>query len=128
MRGRCRLRALMARYPGDARFARALDVGHTADGEAMLAYWMNSTDLAWLNSFRLRLLAPGDFGAYRVKQLNRVTVLDKEFDGFWMTSAYRIPDNACACACAEPVQAAAATVAINLLPVRSFIQPSRRHL
>ncbi|MFD1488329.1 molybdopterin-dependent oxidoreductase [Ancylobacter vacuolatus] len=105
--------------PETPSFAKALDVAHATDGEVMLAYSMNGTDLPWLNGFPLRLVVPGYFGTYWVKHLNRITVLDKEFDGFWMKSAYRIPDNACACT--EPGQAAAKTVPINLLPVRSFI-------
>ncbi len=44
---------------------------------------------------------------------------DNIFDGFWMKTAYRIPDNSCACT--EPGQAPAATVPINRLNVRSFI-------
>lgn len=105
--------------PETPSFAKALDVEHAADGEVMLAYSMNGTDLPWLNGFPLRLVVPGYFGTYWVKHLSRVTVLDQEFDGFWMKSAYRIPDNACACT--EPGQAASKTVPINLLPVRSFI-------
>lgn len=105
--------------PETPSFAKALDVGHAMDGEVMLAYSMNGTDLPWLNGFPLRLVVPGYYGTYWVKHLNRVTVLDKEFDGYWMKSAYRIPDNACACT--EPGQAAKTTVPINRLNVRSFI-------
>jgi hypothetical protein len=46
-------------------------------------------------------------------------VLDKPFEGFFMKTAYRIPDNPCACT--EPGQAAAATVPIGRLNVRSFL-------
>ncbi|TCK16619.1 sulfite dehydrogenase (cytochrome) subunit SorA apoprotein [Ancylobacter aquaticus] len=105
--------------PETPAFAKALDIDHARDGEVMLAYSMNGTDLPWLNGFPLRLVVPGYYGTYWVKHLNRVTVLDKEFDGFWMKSAYRIPDNGCACT--EPGQAAKTTIPINRLNVRSFI-------
>src|SRR4029077_11970413 len=40
-------------------------------------------------------------------------------DGFWMKTAYRIPDNDCNCV--EPGTAPKATIPINRLTVRSFI-------
>jgi hypothetical protein len=46
-------------------------------------------------------------------------VIDSVFDGFWMKSAYRIPDNACGCV--EPGTAPKATIPINRFTVRSFI-------
>ena len=58
----------------------------------MLAYGMNGEDLPLLNGFPLRLVVPGYYGTYWVKHLNEITVLDNVFDGFWMKSAYRIPD------------------------------------
>ena len=45
--------------------------------------------------------------------------MDKPFDGFWMSTAYRIPGNQCACV--EPGTAPAATTPINRFNVRSFI-------
>lgn len=105
--------------PETPDFVKALDIDHARDGEVMLAYAMNGDDLPWLNGYPLRLVVPGYFGTYWVKHLNEITVLDKVFDGFWMKSAYRIPDNACACT--EPGKAPAATVPINRFNVRSFI-------
>ena len=58
----------------------------------MLAYGMNGEDLPVLNGFPLRLVVPGYYGTYWVKHLNEITVIDSVFDGFWMKSAYRIPD------------------------------------
>ncbi len=62
---------------------------------------------------------PGYYGTYWVKHLNEITVIDSVFDGFWMKSAYRIPDtpnNA-----VEPGTAPKATIPINRFTVRSFI-------
>ena len=100
-------------------FAKALDIDHASDGEVMLAYGMNGEDLPVLNGFPLRLIVPGYFGTYWVKHLNEITVLDHEFDGFWMKSAYRIPDTPNNSV--EPGTAPKATIPINRFTVRSFI-------
>ena len=100
-------------------FAKALDLDHARDGEVMLAWGMNGADLPFLNGFPLRLVVPGYFGTYWVKHLNAITVLDKPLDNFWMTSAYRIPDNDCNCV--TPGTAPAKTKPIGRYKVRSFI-------
>ncbi|MDH6233985.1 sulfite dehydrogenase [Mesorhizobium soli] len=105
--------------PETPDFAKALDIDHARDGEVMIAYEMNGEDLPWLNGFPVRLVVPGHYGTYWVKHLNEITVLDKAFDGFWMKSAYRIPDNACACT--EPGGKMDKTRPIGRFTVRSFI-------
>ena len=85
----------------------------------MLAYGMNGDELPVLNGFPLRLVVPGYYGTYWVKHLNEITVIDGVYDGFWMKSAYRIPDNDCNCV--EPGTAPKATIPINRFTVRSFI-------
>jgi sulfite dehydrogenase len=100
-------------------FAKALNIDHARDGEVMLAYSMNGQDLPVLNGFPLRLVVPGYYGTYWVKHLNEINVVDSVFDGFWMKTAYRIPDNDCNCV--EPGTAPKATIPINHLTVRSFI-------
>ena len=100
-------------------FVKALDIDHARDGEVMLAYAMNGQDLPVLNGFPLRLIVPGFYGTYWVKHLNEITVIDDVFDGYWMKTAYRVPDNACACV--APGTAPKATIPINRLDVRSFI-------
>lgn len=100
-------------------FVKALALDHALDGEVMLAWAMNGEDLPMLNGYPLRLVVPGYYGTYWVKHLSDIQVLDRAFDGFWMSRAYRIPDNACACV--EPGSAPASTVPINRLNVRSFI-------
>jgi DMSO/TMAO reductase YedYZ molybdopterin-dependent catalytic subunit len=100
-------------------FAKALDLDHARDGEVMLAYSMNGTDLPFLNGFPLRLVVPGYYGTYWVKHLNEINVIDTVFDNFWMKTAYRIPDTDCACV--EPGTSPKATIPINKFTVRSFI-------
>lgn len=104
---------------GGPDFVKALDVDHAMDGEVMLAYLMNGADLPVLNGYPVRLIVPGYYGTYWVKHVNDVQVLDKTFDGFWMASAYRIPDNACACV--PPGTSVAKSRPIGRFDVRSFI-------
>ena len=100
-------------------FVKALDIDQARSGEVMLAYSMNGQDLPFLNGFPLRLVVPGYYGTYWVKHLNEITVIDTVFDGFWMKSAYRIPDNDCNCT--EPGTPPKTTIPIGRFTVRSFI-------
>ena len=94
-------------------FIKALDIDHARDGEVMVAYAMNGADLPVLNGYPLRLVVPGYYGTYWVKHLSAIEVIDQPFEGFWMTTAYRIPDNDCACV--EPGTKPAATRPIGRL-------------
>ncbi len=100
-------------------FVKALNADHALDGEVMLAYSMNGEDLPYLNGYPVRLIVPGYYGTYWVKHISKITVIDSEFEGFWMKPAYRVPANACACV--EPGTAPKATVPIGRFDVRSFI-------
>ncbi len=100
-------------------FVKALDIDHAGDGEVMLAWQMNGADLPMLNGYPVRLIVPGYYGTYWVKHVSDIQVLDSVFDGFWMSKAYRIPDDPCACV--EPGKAPAHTIPINRFNVRSFI-------
>lgn len=100
-------------------FVKSLNIDHALDGEVMLAWQMNGEDLPMLNGYPLRLVVPGYYGTYWIKHLSEITVLDKPFDGFWVASAYRIADNACACV--APGTTPPKTVPINRFNVRSFI-------
>jgi sulfite dehydrogenase len=100
-------------------FVKALEIDHAMDGEVMLAWQMNGADLPLLNGYPLRLIVPGFYGTYWVKHVSDIQVVDRVFDGFWMSTAYRIPDNACACL--EPGTAPTRTRPISRFNVRSFI-------
>lgn len=105
--------------PSTPDFTKALDIDHARDGDVMLAFAMNGQDLPWLNGYPLRLVVPGYYGTYWVKHLNKITVIDSVLDNFWMKTAYRIPDNACACV--PPGGKPGKTVPIGRFNVRSFI-------
>lgn len=102
-----------------ADFVKALDVDHATDGEVMVAFAMNGEDLPFLNGYPLRLVVPGHFGTYWVKHLSEITVVDADFDGYWMKTAYRIPDNDCACV--APGTKPDKTAPIGRFNVRSFV-------
>lgn len=105
--------------PETPDFTKSLELAHAMDGEVMLAWSMNGEDLPWLNGYPLRLVVPGHYGTYWVKHLNQITVRDTPLDSFWMKTAYRIPDNGCACV--EPGTKPEATVPIARFNVRSFL-------
>src|SRR6478609_9106242 len=109
--------------PTTPDFVKALDVDHALDGEVMLAYAMNDADLPMLNGYPVRLIVPGWYGTYWVKHLTEITVLEGVLNDFWMSTAYRIPDNACACV--PPGTAPASTVPIGRFDVRSFVTSVR---
>lgn len=100
-------------------FVKALDIDHAMDGEVLLAWGMNGADLPMLNGYPLRLVVPGYYGTYWIKHVSDIEVLDRPFDGYWMTAAYRIPANACACV--EPGTSPAATLPIGRFNVRAFV-------
>lgn len=104
-------------------FVKAIDIDHAMDGEVMLAYAMNDADLPMLNGYPVRLVVPGWYGTYWVKHLTEINVLEGVLNDFWMSTAYRIPDNACACVPAG--SAPAHTVPISRFDVRSFVTSVR---
>ena len=64
-------------------------------------------------------MVPGHFGTYWVKHLDEINVVDADFDGYWMKTAYRMPDNDCNCV--EPGTKPDKTVPIGRFNVRSFV-------
>ena len=109
------------RAPLDATppFVKALDLDHALDGDVMLAWAMNDTDIPMLNGYPLKLVVPGYYGKYWIKHLSDIEVVGGIFDGFWMKSAYRIPDNPTHSV--APGTAPTATIPINRFTIRSFI-------
>src|SRR6185436_835086 len=100
-------------------YIKALDVDHALDGEVMLAWGMNGADLPMLNGHPLRLVVPGYYGTYWVKHVDDIEVLDQIYTGFWMASAYRVPDTP-GCAI-EPGTTPKRTNPISRFTIRSFI-------
>lgn len=105
--------------PGVPDFVKALDIDHATDGEVMVAWAMNGEALPFLNGYPLRLVVPGWYGTYWVKHLDTITVTDQVFDGYWMKTAYRVPDTPDASV--PPGTRPAATRPISRFNVRSFL-------
>ena len=108
--------------PSSPDFIKALDLDVALSPDVLLAWQMNGEELPFLNGYPLKLIVPGYFGTYWVKHLSDIEVLDAPFNGhdaFFMTTAYRVPDNECTCV--APGTTPTATRPISRLKVRSFI-------
>jgi DMSO/TMAO reductase YedYZ molybdopterin-dependent catalytic subunit len=108
--------------PSTPDFIKALDVDVAMQPDILLAWGMNGGDIPMLNGYPLKLVVPGFFGTYWVKHLSDIEVIDAPFtghDAFFMTTAYRVPDNDCTCV--APGTAPAKMRPISRLKVRSFI-------
>ncbi|MCL5024249.1 MAG: molybdopterin-dependent oxidoreductase [Nitrospirae bacterium] len=105
--------------PSVPDFEKSLHIDQAMDDDIIIAYEMNGTYLPMLNGFPARLVVPGWYATYWVKSLSDITVRDKPFDGFWMKSAYRIPDNPCGCI--PPGSAQKTSIPINRMTTRSLI-------
>jgi sulfite dehydrogenase len=107
-------------FPTVPDFVKSLDVARIMnDPDVIVALQMNGAPLPMLNGFPARLVVPGWYATYWVKNLSDITVIDSTFEKFWMKPAYRVPDTPCGCV--EPGTAPKATVPITRLTVRSFI-------
>jgi DMSO/TMAO reductase YedYZ molybdopterin-dependent catalytic subunit len=93
-------------------FRRSIPVTKALDPNTLLAYDMNESALPVKHGFPLRVVAPGWASDSWVKWLTNITVLDKEFDGFWMKSAYRKPDH--------PIAPGSAMAPEKMVPVTSL--------
>ena len=75
-------------------FQRTIPVAKALDPDTLLAFEMNGEALPIEHGFPLRLIVPGWAGDSWVKWLQHIEVLDHEFEGFWMKTAYRHPAHA----------------------------------
>ena len=105
--------------PQTPDFVKALEIDHARDGEVLLAFEMNGEPLPMLNGFPLRLVVPGYYGTYWVKHVNELTVVGETFDGFYMSTAYRVP--ATVGHCVEPGTVPKSTIPIDRFTIRSFL-------
>jgi hypothetical protein len=111
-------------FPSVPDFVKSLDVPRIMDDpDVIVAYQMNGQPLPMLNGYPARLVVPGWYATYWVKNLSEIEVIDHVFEKFWMKPAYRIPDTPCGCV--DPGTAPKQTVPINRMTVRSFIASPR---
>ncbi len=98
---------------------KSLPLDKALEEDVIVAYAMNGEPLAMLNGFPARLVVPGWFATYWVKSLSDITIQDKPFEGFWVKTAYRIPDTPCACI--PPGSKPTRTIPINRMNTRSLV-------
>jgi DMSO/TMAO reductase YedYZ molybdopterin-dependent catalytic subunit len=72
-------------------FVRQLPIDKALHPDTLIAYEMNGQPLPEPHGSPLRAVVPGWEGAYWMKWLTGLRVLDREFDGFWVATAYRYP-------------------------------------
>jgi len=90
-------------------FQRSIPTAKALHPDTLLAYEMNGQTLPVEHGFPLRVISPGWASDSWVKWLQHIEVLDHEFDGFWMKSAYRHPP--------RPVAPGTAVSPADMVPV-----------
>jgi DMSO/TMAO reductase YedYZ molybdopterin-dependent catalytic subunit len=73
-------------------FERSLPLADALRDDVLLAYAMNGDDLPPEHGAPLRLIVPGWYGMASVKWLARLSLLEREFDGFFQAKRYVIGD------------------------------------
>ena len=71
-------------------YERALPVSVALGDDVLLAYEMNGAPLLPQHGAPVRLLVPGWYGMTNVKWLTSIQVLDRPFDGYQHSAAYRL--------------------------------------
>lgn len=99
-------------------FLRNVPIDKAMHPDTLLVYEMNGEPLPVPHGFPLRAIVPGWEGAYSVKWLTHIRVIEKEHDGFFVKTGYRYPTRRIAPgAGVQPEQMAPLTT----LPVKSII-------
>jgi DMSO/TMAO reductase YedYZ molybdopterin-dependent catalytic subunit len=93
-------------------FRRSIPVKKALSPDTLLAYEMNGEPMPVSHGFPLRLIVPGWAGDSWTKWVVRIEALDREYDGFFMKTAYRHP--------ARPVAPGTAVDPAVMQPVTSL--------
>jgi sulfite oxidase len=97
-------------------FVRNVPIKKALDADTILAYEMNGDALPILHGFPLRAVVSGWEGAYSVKWLTDIQVLEKEYDGFFVKTAYRFPN--------RPVAPGEAVAPQDMIPLTGLVVKS----
>ena len=73
-------------------FIRSIPIEKAMDADTLVATHLNGSPLPKHNGFPARALTPGWIGAASCKWLTEIKVLDKEFEGNFMSPGYRMPN------------------------------------
>ena len=93
-------------------FQRTITLKKALDPNTLLAFEMNGETLPIQHGFPVRLIVPGWAGDSWVKWVTGIRLLDKDFEGFFMKTAYRHPG--------KPVPPGAAVDPAAMSPVTSM--------
>ena len=107
----------------DPKFMRSIPMEKALDPDTIVATEMNGSPLSPEHGYPARALVPGWIGSASIKWLTEIRVLQKQLDGFYMDSAYRLPVHFAEAAAADariPAEARRGTV-ITSLPIKSII-------
>ena len=77
-------------------FIRSIPIEKAMQPDTILAYRMNGEEIPVLHGFPLRLIVPGWEAAASTKWIVNIRVSEAEADGFFMQTAYRIPNRSVA--------------------------------
>jgi DMSO/TMAO reductase YedYZ molybdopterin-dependent catalytic subunit len=69
-------------------YARSMSVADALSGNNLLAWEMNGKELPAQHGYPIRLIAPEWYGMASVKWLNRISVLDRRYQGTMMANLY----------------------------------------
>jgi DMSO/TMAO reductase YedYZ molybdopterin-dependent catalytic subunit len=75
-------------------FAKSLPLAKALDQNTLIAFEMNGKPLPHWNGFPVRLVVPGWTATYWVKHLTSIDAIARPFEGFWVKTAYRVPEEA----------------------------------
>jgi sulfoxide reductase catalytic subunit YedY len=75
-------------FSGDGAYSDSLTMDQAHLPDAMLAYEMDGTPLTRPHGAPARVVIPEMYGYKGVKWLNRITLLDQPFDGYWENRGY----------------------------------------
>jgi sulfite oxidase len=103
-------------------FIRSIPMEKASDGETLVALRMNDSPLTKHHGLPARALVPGWIGAASCKWLSEIKVLDKEFEGNFMSPGYRLPNSAVKAGEAVKVEDTHPATALN---VKSMITSPR---
>jgi DMSO/TMAO reductase YedYZ molybdopterin-dependent catalytic subunit len=98
--------------PTVPRYLRGFPLERALDPTTLVAYRMNGEPLTLAHGAPLRLVVPGWTGNHWIKWLTQVSVQDKEAEGFYMQTAYRLPK--------QPVPPGTAVKPADTQPVTTF--------
>jgi len=115
---------LIAKTPD---FIKSLPLWKALDEDTIIAFEMNGEPLPHWNGYPARLVVPGWTATYWVKHLVSIRVGLKPYDGFWMSTAYRVPKGAFLATREFSSQTGEANTPVTELVVNSLLTNVKDH-